>query len=314
MLDAVDKYGQPEVVDFWRTLSRLGLQACEIALIEKYAPPSGDVLDTGCGAGRAALVLAKRGYRMTGLELRPHMLAAAQKLGHEAGSIVAWVRGDGRGLPFENDTFDVVLGLFAIIQHIPDTEGRVRYLSECARVLRPNRVLLLGLDNVAPAVLCYGFWAWRRLRRAVSFARFTAPHRSTLTAAPSAPIAKAATQADETLWAPRTSGIRESLKWHARGLLRSMKWRTWGGVVDALRSVGLARGEVGHRMVEQVSMPATPGAIPYHIYSRNEIVTEARLAGLQLRAYHSGTELADGTPEPDWARVRAKQVLYVFAR
>lgn len=306
MLDVVDKYAQPEVVDFWSTLSRHGLQACEIALIEKYAPPSGDVLDTGCGAGRAALALAKRGYRLTGLELSPHMLAAAQMLGREAGNTVAWVRGDGRGLPFENDTFDVVLGLFAIIQHIPDAEGRVRYLSECARVLRPNGVLLLGLDNVAPAVLCYGFWAWRRLRRAAPFAR--------LTASQSVPPAKVATHADETLWAPRTSGIRESLKWHARGLLRSMKWRTWGGVADALRSVGLVRGEVGQRMVEQVSMPPTPGAIPYHIYSRNEIVAEAKQAGLQVRAYHSGTELADGTPEPDWARVRAKQVLYVFAR
>ncbi|MGH2593741.1 MAG: class I SAM-dependent methyltransferase [Anaerolineae bacterium] len=314
MLDVVDKYAQPEVVDFWRTLSRQGLQACEIALIEKYAPPSGDVLDTGCGAGRAALAFAKRGYRLTGLELSPHMLAAAQTLGREAENTVAWVRGDGRRLPFENDSFDVVLGLFAIIQHIPETEGRVRYLSECARVLRSNGVLLLGLDNVAPALLCYGFWAWRRLRRAAPFARFSVSHRPRLTASQSAPLAKVATYADETLWAPRTPGIRESLKWHARGLLRSMKWRTWGGVVDALRSVGLARGAVGHRRVEQVSMPPTPGAIPYHVYSRNEITAEAKQAGLRLQAHHSGTELADGTPEPDWARVRAKQVLYVFAR
>ena len=74
------KYRQPEVVEFWRQLSLQGLQACEDAVIRRYAPPSGHALDLGCGSGRAILALEPRGYRVTGLDITWEMLDAARDL------------------------------------------------------------------------------------------------------------------------------------------------------------------------------------------------------------------------------------------
>lgn len=50
-MDVVTKYGQPEVLSFWRQLGRQGLQAAESRMLQLYAPPPVRVLDLGCGAG-----------------------------------------------------------------------------------------------------------------------------------------------------------------------------------------------------------------------------------------------------------------------
>ena len=43
-------------------------------------PAAGPVLDLGCGSGRAAVYLAERGYRLTGLDWQPEALAMGNRL------------------------------------------------------------------------------------------------------------------------------------------------------------------------------------------------------------------------------------------
>ncbi len=60
--------------------------------------PGSEILDVPCGAGRLSLVLAERGYRLTGVDW------SSESLGHAraaAGSgDVAWERRDMRDLPW----------------------------------------------------------------------------------------------------------------------------------------------------------------------------------------------------------------------
>jgi cyclopropane fatty-acyl-phospholipid synthase-like methyltransferase len=53
------------------------IREVEFLLEELRLPPGGAVLDVGCGTGRHAIELAKRGYVVTGLDLSSQMLSRA---------------------------------------------------------------------------------------------------------------------------------------------------------------------------------------------------------------------------------------------
>ena len=64
-------------------------------LLEQLRLPSASrILDIGCGTGRHAIELARRGYRVTGVDISSGMLAEAEKAATEAGVHVLWVNSD----------------------------------------------------------------------------------------------------------------------------------------------------------------------------------------------------------------------------
>lgn len=56
--------------------------------------PGMTILDMGCGTGRHSVELAKRGYRMTGVDLSLHMLAEASKAAEAAGVETEFIQAD----------------------------------------------------------------------------------------------------------------------------------------------------------------------------------------------------------------------------
>jgi SAM-dependent methyltransferase len=76
------------------------------------AGPGTDVLDVACGTGNAALPAARAGARVTGVDLAPPLLEAGRRKAAEAGVEIEWVEGDAESLPFDDDSFDVVLSTF----------------------------------------------------------------------------------------------------------------------------------------------------------------------------------------------------------
>jgi len=57
-------------------------------------PPHASLLDVGCGVGRHALELARRGYRVTGLDISEGMLAQARRAATAEGLAIEWIRAD----------------------------------------------------------------------------------------------------------------------------------------------------------------------------------------------------------------------------
>jgi SAM-dependent methyltransferase len=110
----------------------------EAALVDSYDPSS--VLDAGCGTGRVALELHRRGRQVIGLDVDPVMLGAARDKGPE----VRWIEGDPAdpGLDLGR-TFDLVVMAGNVLIFVePGTEGRV--LANAARWLEPGGRLIAG--------------------------------------------------------------------------------------------------------------------------------------------------------------------------
>src|SRR5262249_41453680 len=62
------------------------------------APAGAEILDVPCGAGRLALALAERGYRLTGVDWSSEFLGHARS--RDALQQVTWERRDMRNLPW----------------------------------------------------------------------------------------------------------------------------------------------------------------------------------------------------------------------
>ncbi len=312
LLSVKEKYRQPEVVEFYRRFSTQGLQACEEEMLARYAPAPASVLDLGCGSGRAGLALEPRGYRVTGLDLTWEMLCAALGLYKQQRLDPRLVQADLRAIPSAAASYDVALVFIAALQHIPGQGARRQVFAEVARVLRPHGVLLLALDNLAPALTCYGYWGWGRLASIAGLRRSSPAAPSTRQEASPSTLPVQPTPADILLAARRTGTQR--LAWHLRGMARTLRWRTWTGLIDVGRRMRLTGGQVGDTAIQQVSADSTPGLVYYHLYRHKELVADAATAGFELMGYHSGAELSEGQDFAPRARQLDKQVLYAFRR
>jgi ubiquinone/menaquinone biosynthesis C-methylase UbiE len=99
------------------------------------------VLDAGCGGGGIAVSFAEECELAVGLDIANRFGVAGRRLAKERGvANVAFLQGDGAALPFRDGYFDLILS-HSVIEHV---SSAVRYLEECARVLRPGGLLFLS--------------------------------------------------------------------------------------------------------------------------------------------------------------------------
>jgi ubiquinone/menaquinone biosynthesis C-methylase UbiE len=73
--------------------------------------PGCQFLDVGCGSGRLALIAAKEGIQVTGVDIASNLLERARVLAQAEGLTVRFEEADAEALPFEDANFDVVASL-----------------------------------------------------------------------------------------------------------------------------------------------------------------------------------------------------------
>ena len=67
------------------------------------------VLDVAAGTGNASIPAAQAGGEVTASDLTPELFEAGRKRAREAGVELDWVDADAENLPFEDESFDVVI-------------------------------------------------------------------------------------------------------------------------------------------------------------------------------------------------------------
>ena len=113
------------------------------------APVKGPILELGCGTGRVALPLARRGARIVGIDRSESMLARARLRVKRAKlhQRVRLIRGDIRQLPFPDGSFPLVMAPYGILQSLLDEQLLAATLTDVNRVLTRDGVF--GLELVA---------------------------------------------------------------------------------------------------------------------------------------------------------------------
>lgn len=121
--------------------------------------PGDRVLDMGCGAGRHAFEMYKRGADVIAFDQDADELAGVLELFgamKEAGEVPAGAaadikEGDALALPFADGEFDRVIAS-EILEHVPEDIQAIR---ELARVLRPGGTMAVTVPRWFPEVVCW---------------------------------------------------------------------------------------------------------------------------------------------------------------
>lgn len=88
------------------------------------------IVDVGTGAGRAAILMARGGARVTAVDASEQMLEVARQRAAEERLKIKFVRGDAHALQFTDRAFDVAICL-RVLMHAPDWR---RCLGELCRI------------------------------------------------------------------------------------------------------------------------------------------------------------------------------------
>ena len=137
----------------------VGSDATTRTLLDLAAPlpPSPRALDVGCGPGRASLVLAGAGARVTAVDLHEPFLRRTRAAASAAGLPVAVVRASMTALPHPDGAFDLLW-----CEGAAYLMGVDRALREWRRLLLPEGVLVLTdavWTTADPSEEARGFWA-----------------------------------------------------------------------------------------------------------------------------------------------------------
>ena len=112
------------------------------------------ILDLCCGPGRFAIPLARRGFRVTGVDRTAFFLARARERAAAEDAHVEWGQDDMRSF-VRPGAFDLALSMFTSFGYFDDKDEDIAVLRNVHASLRPGGALVM--DVVGKELLARGF-------------------------------------------------------------------------------------------------------------------------------------------------------------
>jgi 2-polyprenyl-3-methyl-5-hydroxy-6-metoxy-1,4-benzoquinol methylase len=118
-----------------------------ILILENVEIKSGaKILDMACGAGRHALILTRKGFNVTAVDLSENLIAIAEQSARNENLKINFVESDIR--KFEtNDKFNLVINLFTSFGYFETDAENFTVLQKAYDLLEDNGFLVLDFFN-----------------------------------------------------------------------------------------------------------------------------------------------------------------------
>lgn len=150
----------PYNVDYYNGLSEIDrLFVSDFARVSQQFPDAdiGNVLEIGCGVGRALKILKASGIESQGVEMSDHAVSVCRNAGLEASF------GDAADLPYKEGAFDVTFSM-DVLEHVADFS---KALNEAVRVAARKSIHLIPLGIRRDATHKHTFKTLEDLRKIV---------------------------------------------------------------------------------------------------------------------------------------------------
>jgi ubiquinone/menaquinone biosynthesis C-methylase UbiE len=116
--------------------------------VERHCPQQGRMLDLGCGTGRLLVGMARRGWRVVGVDLSAEMLAVAAGKARSENLSVHLLHANIAELDcLRDEVFDAAACLFSTLGMVLGSANRRQVLKHVYRTLRPGGRFILHVHN-----------------------------------------------------------------------------------------------------------------------------------------------------------------------
>lgn len=131
------------------------------------------ILDLACGFGRHSIALAKRGFRVMGVDITPEYIDDAVKTAKSEGVEAEFICSDIRDICFDKE-FDVVLNMAdGAIGYLENEQQNLKLFDRIAAALKPGGKHFMDICNREHAESCFPKRHWEVGSSSVSLAEFS---------------------------------------------------------------------------------------------------------------------------------------------
>lgn len=117
------------------------------AYLNELGCTKGNLLDLACGEGTFAVLMARQGWSVTGIDQSPRMIALAQDRARKADIRASFVVEDMRAIPWERQ-FHLVTCFFDSLNYLLSIQDLQDAFSGVYRALRPGGYFIFDLNTI----------------------------------------------------------------------------------------------------------------------------------------------------------------------
>jgi ubiquinone/menaquinone biosynthesis C-methylase UbiE len=117
------------------------------SVLERFGVRPQMLLDLACGEGSFAVAMAKKGFKVTGIDLSPHILQLARERAEKESVSVEFLLQDMRSLPFV-ERFDLVTCWYDSLNYLLELENLEKTFAGVHRALKRGGLFIFDMNTI----------------------------------------------------------------------------------------------------------------------------------------------------------------------